>query len=106
MPCLQEVFEVTIVPEKMLEMLLASETRGELLILFHKNPGLIDTMEGIARRIGKTARAIEQEVNDFIRLGILRTKPVGNGQAIYLNLEKDREIQNSILGYIKERRVR
>lgn len=93
-------------PEKMLEMLLASETRGELLILFHKNPGLIDTMEGIARRIGKTARAIEQEVNDFIRLGILRTKPVGNGQAIYLNLEKDREIQNSILGYIKERRVR
>lgn len=106
MPCLQEVFEVTIVPEKMLEMLLASETKGELLILFHKNPGLIDSLEGIARRVGKTVRAIEEEVNDFIKLGILRTKPIGNGQAIYLDLERDREIQGSILRFIEERRAR
>ena len=87
-------------------MLLASETRGELLILFHKNPGLIDTLEGVARRIGRTARSIEKEVNEFIRLGILSTKPIGNGQAIYLNLEKDREIQGFILSYMKERRTR
>ncbi len=100
------MFGVTIVPEKMLEMLLASETKGELLILFHKNPGLIDTLDGIARRIGKTARTIEEEVNDFIKLGILRTKPIGNGQAIYLDLERDHEIQGSILDYIKDRRAR
>jgi len=93
-------------PERIIETLLASQTKGELLILFHKNPGLIDTLEGIARRIGKTAKSIEQDVNDFVKLDILNTKPVGGQEAIFLNLERDREIQTSILSYVKERRAR
>jgi hypothetical protein len=36
--------------KEILDRVLASESKAELLMLFHKNPGLIDTVEGVSRR--------------------------------------------------------
>jgi predicted transcriptional regulator len=57
--------------------LLSSEVKGDLLVMFHKNPGIMDTMDGVARRIGRTASAVETDVEDLVKLGLLRKKRIG-----------------------------
>lgn len=84
-----------------LNSLLSSEVKGDLLVLFHKNPGLIDTIKGVARRIGRRANTIEQEVKDLIDLGVLGTKRIGTSEVIFLDRARDKEIQEIIANYLK-----
>lgn len=86
---------------ELLQRLLSSGTKGDLLVLFHKNPGLIDDLDGVARRIGKVAKAVEADVKDLVDLGVLATKRVGNSEAIFLNREKDKEVQDVVENYLK-----
>ncbi len=86
--------------ESVLQTLLASRARGELLVLFHRNPGLIDTADGIARRIGRTASSIEEDLNELISLGLLTKKAVGRSVAIFLDRAKDKETQGLVAGYL------
>ena len=81
--------------------LFSTEIKGDLLILFHKNPGLIDTFEGIARRIGRTGNAIQEDLRDLITMGILRIRKIGAHEVITFDASKDNEAQESILRHLK-----
>ncbi len=85
---------------KILGRLLSSEVKGDLLVLFHKNPGLIDSYEGVSRRIGRTSKEIRAEVADLLDLGILKRRTVGKSEVILLDHSKDREVQATIANYI------
>jgi predicted transcriptional regulator len=87
--------------KELLERLLSSESKGELLMLFHKNPGLVDSMEGVARRIGKGPEQIDGDVKDFIEMGLLKTTAAGKMVLISFSKERDKEIQESVTRYIK-----
>ncbi len=80
--------------------LLASEARGDILTLFHRNPGIIDTLEGVALRIGRRAESIEGDVKDFVDLGILRTRSIGKSKVFSLDREKDRETQQLLAEHV------
>jgi hypothetical protein len=84
-----------------MERLLGSESKGELLMLFHKNPGLVDTVEGVARRIGKRQDQIEVDVKDFIDIGLLKKVEAGKLSLVSFNKQRDAEIQESVTSYIK-----
>ena len=88
--------------KELLERLLSSESKGELLMLFHKNPGIVDSIEGVARRIGKGKDQIEGDVKDFLDLGLFNTVTAGKMVLISFSKERDREIQDSVTRYIKE----
>lgn len=85
---------------ELVSRLLSTETKGYLLALFRKNPGLIDTLEGVSRRIGMNSESIRRDVNDLVEIGILSKKKVGNNEVVSLNREKDREIQKRVRRYI------
>ena len=86
--------------EPLLNSLLSSGTKADLLILFHRNPGLIDTIDGIARRIGKKGDAITPEISQLEVASILNKKRVGKSDVYFLNREKDRQAQSEIASYI------
>lgn len=85
----------------LLRRLLSSEVKSKLLVLFHKNPELIDTVEGVARRIGRIASAVDAEVQDLVDLGILRRRSIGRSQVLSLDSAKDKEIQEKTAEYIR-----
>jgi predicted transcriptional regulator len=87
--------------KELLDRLLSSEVKAELLALFHKSPGVIDRIDGVARRIGRTASEIEADVKALIDLGILLRKRFGKSEVIYFNRNKDREIQQIISNGLK-----
>lgn len=86
--------------KELLQRLLASEVKGELLTLFHRNPGLVDSMDGVARRIGKGRQEVEGDVNDFLEMGLLKSTQAGKLNLISLNIEKDKEVQVSLAEYL------
>jgi hypothetical protein len=84
----------------LLEILLGSESKGELLMLFHKNPGIVDTVEGVARRIGRGKDEIEGDIKDFTEIGLLRVVNVGKLALLSFDKQKDAEIQASMTQFI------
>ena len=88
-------------PNQLFQLLLSSEIKGDLLTLFHKNPGLIDTIDGVARRIGRVGRAIDADVRDMIKVGVLSTRQIGAREIIYLDRSKDKAAQETIAEYLK-----
>ena len=46
---------------QVLDKLLSSDVKLSILTLFHNNPGLLDRLEGVALRIGRSASAIEKD---------------------------------------------
>ena len=83
--------------------LLSSDTKVDLLALFHNNPGLIDSSEGVARRIGRTASEIEPDVKDLIDLGLLVKERFGKLDIVSLDTNKDKQIQEIISNQLKRR---
>ena len=85
--------------------LLGSEIRGDLLVLFHKNPGLIDTVDAIARRIGRTTVTVISELRELLELGVLRQKRIGASEVVFLDRAKDRELLESVANHLKTIRI-
>lgn len=85
--------------------LLSSEAKGDLLVLFHQNPGLIDTFEGVALRIGRREDNIENDIKDFLDLGLLKTKRIGGKKVLLLNRAKDRETQELLATHVRDTSV-
>ena len=83
------------------EKLIGTEIKAELLRLFHMNPGILDTVESIARRIGRIAKDVESEISTLVELGVLRKGRFGNLDVVSLNMSKDREIQKKIAALIE-----
>lgn len=71
-----------------------------MVVLFRKNPGIIDTVEGVARRLGVAADAIQGDASDLVTVGFLKMKRFGENDVIYLDEKRDREIQESATKYL------
>jgi hypothetical protein len=87
--------------DRLIEMLISTEVKGDLLVLFHKNPGLIDTYEGVANRIGRIAKSIEADVRDLVTLGILKIRQIGGREVLLFDRTKDHETQETIVNQLK-----
>jgi len=86
---------------RLFEMLISTEVKGDLLVLFHKNPGLIDTYDGVARRIGRIAKSIEADVRDLVTLGILTARQIGSREVLLFDRSRDHETQETIVNQLK-----
>jgi len=75
----------------LLEKLIGSETKAELLMYFHDNPESTDTVEGIAAKIKRGPKEIERDVSDLVELGLLQEVRV-----ISFSKNRDQELQKEI----------
>ena len=89
------------VPSRLFQSMLSSEIKGDLLVLFHKNPGLIDSLDGVARRIGRVGTAIQADVQDMLSVHILGSRQVGGREIIFLDRSGDKAAQETIINYLK-----
>ena len=78
------------------QKLLGSDAKLEILALFHQNPGLVDRIDGVSKRIGRDVSEIEAEVKDLIDIGVLHTETVESSKVIYYDQKNDAKIQKQI----------
>jgi len=84
------------------QKLIGTEIKAELLRLFHMNPGILDTVESIARRIGRMPKDVETEISTLVELGVLRKERFGELDVLSLNTSKDKEVQKKLAALIEE----
>ena len=82
--------------ERLLQFLLGSETRSDLLMFFHRNPNVIDTVEGIALRVGSSKARMQKDLDELVTLGVLGKRQLGKREIIFLNAKRDKQIQEAI----------
>lgn len=75
---------------------------SDLLVLFHRNPGLVDTQEQIARRIGRSSKSITKEITDLVDLGMLRPMQIGKLEVLKIDRKRDEEIQGLVADYVQK----
>ena len=78
------------------QKLLGSDAKLEILALFHQNPGLVDRIDGVGRRLGRDVEEIKAEVKDLIDIGVLHTEILDSSQIIYYDERNDAKIQKEI----------
>ena len=83
------------------EKLIGTEIKAELLRLFHMNPGILDTIDSIARRIGRMPNDVETEIVTLLDLGVLRKERFGKLDVLSLNTRKDKEVQEKLAALIE-----
>jgi predicted transcriptional regulator len=87
--------------ESLLQSLLGSDVKAQLLVLFRRNPGLIDEVEGIARRVGKRKESVEADLKALVEIGVVQEKQVGSTAVYSLNAKKNAEVQREVGTYLK-----
>ncbi len=88
---------------KVFEVWMDDETKLLITVFFQQNPGVIETIEGLARRLGTTADAIREAVSDHIELGILREKEIGDKVVLVYDKGGRESIEDFISKAIKRR---
>ena len=78
------------------ERLLSSDVKAQLLVLFRRNPGLIDDVEGIARRVGRKSASIEADLKELAEIGVVEERRVGSTAVFSLNGKRDAEVQREV----------
>jgi KaiC/GvpD/RAD55 family RecA-like ATPase len=76
---------------ELVEKLIGSETKAELLMFFHDNPETTDTLEGIAAKVRRQSPEIEHDISDLVELGLLQEV-----RLISFNKSRDQELQREI----------
>jgi hypothetical protein len=86
----------------MLMKILDSDIKADLLTLFYKSPGVIDTMDGVAWRIGLQGKDIEKDVRELVEIGLLKVKRFSKNEVIFFQRSRDMEVQQILLNRFKE----
>jgi len=84
-------------PRSLFEKLMGSEVKAELLILLHDEPEITDTLEGLAKRINKDVKAVKEDVEDLVDLGLLTEVKLYS-----FNRDKDLALQGEISSQLAE----
>ncbi len=84
---------------KTMDLWVASDLKIQSLMFFHDNPGVIETLEGLAKRLGTNAQSLRKDIADHITLGIIQERKTSG----YTLLVFDRQRENDVQGVIEER---
>lgn len=75
----------------------ASELKVIVAVFFRKNPGMIDSLESLSQRLAIPAARLRPELEDHVKLGILRERKIGETTVYMLNRRRMGEIE----GYVE-----
>jgi len=85
---------------KIIHVFLSSEAMADIVLLFRRNPTLIDCGDHIASRIGRKGESVESDLKELVKLGVLAAQKIGKRTWFGLDVKKDRQIQEIIRNYI------
>lgn len=88
---------------KLFEVWVDSDLKAQLVVFYNNNPGVVETPEGLARRLGTSLEAIRGTLDDHIRLGLLRERRLGEKTVLMFDRERRAAMQSMIVDSIRRR---
>ncbi len=91
---------------QMFQSWVGSDLKARVLVFFNRNPGVIETLEGLARRIGATEESLRPEVEAHVALGLITERRLG-GKTIYrYNRQRRIEMERRVVDELRQRLAR
>lgn len=76
----------------------------DIVTFFAHNPGVIDTSEGIARRLGRKTEEVQKELKYLSKVSFLGTKETKEGEVYYLmSTPENQKFLNDFLAKMGDR---
>ena len=88
---------------KLFEIWVDSELKAQVVIFFNNNPGVIETVEGLAKRLGMNADALRDAVADHVRLGLLKERKLGDKTVLVFNKDRRGQLQDLVMETLRRR---
>lgn len=86
---------------KIMEMWMDTESKVRVLVFFRENPGVIETMDGLAERLAIPSETLQAEVRDYVQLGLLREREVGDKVLYVFDRARNSEIEEMVEATIR-----
>ena len=95
----EDAFEYS--AERIIDVFLSFEAMADIILLFRRNPKLVDCADNIAARIGRNGKSIKGDLKRLTKLGILDAQKIGRQSWFGFDSKRDRQIQKVIKNYIR-----
>ncbi len=83
-----------------------SDLKARVLVFFNSNPGVIETLDGLALRIGANPESLRPEVEAHVAIGLITQREVG-GKTIYrYNRQRRLEMERRVVEELRQRLAR
>lgn len=85
---------------------ISSDLLADTLVLFRDNPGLVDTSEAVARRLGVSPKKLAAETQAMKKVGVLREEKVGGFTIISFDAAADEDVSRYVGERLAKKRTR
>ncbi len=89
--------------KKLFEVWADSELKAQVIVFYNNNPGVIETAEGLARRLGLSPEPLREALADHVRLGMLVERRLGDKTVFLFNRDRRLVIQEMIMKNLQAR---
>ncbi len=89
--------------KKLFEVWMDNETKLMITVFFRNNPGVIETLEGLAVRLGTTPDALRDAIADHVSIGLLKERKVGDKTVLVYDRDMRMDMEAFIAEEIKRR---
>lgn len=88
---------------KLFEVWLDDARKVLVTVFFRNNPGVVDTVGGLARRLGMSRNDLERTIADHIELGLLRKRKMGRHEIIEFDARRREQLEDVITAELQAR---
>ncbi len=92
---------MTLRPRRILDKLLSSSVKADLLTLFNENPTLSGRPRKIAEKIGRKHTEIGSDLKDLQEIGVISRKRIRGSETIRYDRRRAAEIHKILATYIE-----
>lgn len=89
--------------KQLFELWMDSPLKVQIVSFYHRNPGMIETVEGLAQRIGSDPEMVRKTVADHLKLGFLRERNLGPMKVIVYDPSTEKRLQDYVAQQVKSR---
>lgn len=86
---------------KLFEAWLGTDLKAQVAHFYRANPGVVETMEGLALRLGVSAASLHEAVADHLRLGLLRERRADGKVLVLYDPARHRHLETSIQAWLR-----
>jgi hypothetical protein len=80
-----------------------TDLKAQVIVFYQNNPGVIETMEGLARRLGTNVDELRKNIAAHVQLGFLHEKRVGDQTVLVYDRQQHTRIENFIAEELKRK---
>lgn len=89
--------------KQLFDLWMDSPLKVQIVSFYHRNPGMIETVEGLAQRIGSDPEMVRKTVADHVKLGFLRERNLGPLKVIVYDPHSEKRLQEYVAEKVKSR---